>query len=57
MQSLTQNINDQLERLLSQLSDLEELKAELTEQEYEEMKQETLDQITDFEKFLETNKA
>lgn len=42
MQSLTKNIEEQLARLLSQLSDLEELKEELSEEEYEELKAETL---------------
>ena len=55
--ALTKNINDQLERLLSQLSDLEELKEDLTDEEYAEMKADTLAQIEEFEKFLEKNKA
>lgn len=57
MQSLTQNINDQLARLLSQLSDLEELKEDLSQEEYDDLKKETLEQIEDFEKFLKTNRA
>ena len=40
--ALTKNINDQLERLLSQLSDLEELEEDLTDEEYAEMKADTL---------------
>ena len=55
--ALTKNINDQLERLLSQLSDLEELKDDLTDEEYADMKKDTLEQITEFEKFLEKNKS
>ena len=41
---------------MSQLSDLDELKEELSEEEYQELKKETLDQITEFEAFLEKNK-
>ena len=36
---LRQNIEDQLERLLSQLEDIEGLKEELSAEEYETMKQ------------------
>ena len=38
MDSLKKNINDQLERLLSQLNDLEEVKNDVTPEEYEELK-------------------
>ena len=44
-----------MERLLSQLSDLEELKDDLTQEEYDEMKKDTLQGITEFEQFLEQN--
>ena len=53
---LQKNITEQLDRLMSQLSDLDELKEELSEEEYQELKKETLDQITEFEAFLEKNK-
>ena len=42
MDSLKKNINDQLERLLSQLNDLEEVKNDVSAEEYEEMKADTL---------------
>lgn len=40
---LTKNIKDQLDRLLSQLSDLEEIKGDssISPEEYNEIKQET----------------
>jgi hypothetical protein len=50
--ALRQNVESQLERLLSQLEDLEELRADLTEDEYEETKQETLSQLAEFEASL-----
>ena len=52
MDSLKKNINDQLERLLSQLSDLEEVKNDVSAEEYEELKGDTLKQIGEFESFL-----
>ena len=44
MESLKANINNQLERLLSQMSDLEEVKNDesITPEEYEELKADTL---------------
>ena len=42
MEALGKNIQDQLDRLLSQLSDLDELKEELSDEEYKELKDETL---------------
>jgi len=50
---LRANIQDQLNRLLTQLEDLEELKDEFTEDEYNETKAETLDQLREFQAFLE----
>ena len=50
--ALKKNINDQLERLLSQLNDLEEVKEEVSAEEYEEMKADTIKQIQEFESFL-----
>ena len=54
MDSLKKNINDQLERLLSQMTDLEEVKADesFSPEEYEELKADTLKQIQEFENFL-----
>ena len=42
----------QLERLVSQLSDLESIKNDLDSEEYEDAKSETLDQLQEFEKSL-----
>ena len=53
---LTKNITETLDRLLTQLKDLDELKEDLEEDEYEEMKKDTLQQIQEFEVFLEKNK-
>ena len=53
---LQKNITEQLDRLMSQLSDLDELKDELSQEEYEELKTETLGQIQEFEAFLDKNK-
>lgn len=52
MDSLKKNIDSQLERLLSQLNDLEEVQNDLSPEEYEEMKSDTLRQIEEFEGFL-----
>lgn len=52
-EALKKNINDQLERLLSQLQDLEELKQDLSAEEAESMKQDTLAQLTEFKQSLE----
>ena len=54
MESLKANINNQLERLLSQMNDLEEVKNDesFSPEEYEELKTDTLKQIQEFENFL-----
>ena len=54
MDSLKKNIDTQLDRLLSQLSDLEEIKNDdsFSPAEYEELKADTLKQIQEFESFL-----
>lgn len=54
---LLQNIQDQLNRLISQLSDLEEMKADLDEDEYTSTKTETLQQLKEFEKSLQKTLA
>jgi hypothetical protein len=50
---LRQQINDQLGRLLTQLEDLEALKDEFDADEYEETKTETVEQLRDFQAFLD----
>lgn len=54
---LRENIESQLTRLLTQLQDLEELRAELDQAEYDSMKQETLAEMRDFEAQLERWKS
>jgi len=51
-QILRENINDQLNRLFTQLEDLEELKEEFSAAEYAETRSETLNQLSDFQAFL-----
>ena len=48
------NIQQQLERLLSQLSDIEEVQNsdEISPEELQELKEDTQNQITEFERFL-----
>ena len=50
--ALRANVESQLERLLSQLEDLEELRSELTDEEYEETRSETLTQLREFQTSL-----
>ena len=54
---LLQNIQDQLNRLITQLADLEEMKADLDEDEYTSTKTETLQQLKEFEKSLQKTLA
>lgn len=54
---LLQNIQDQLNRLISQLSDLEEMKADLDEDEYTSTKADTLQQLKEFERSLQKTLA
>ncbi|XP_065196136.1 protein LZIC-like [Sycon ciliatum] len=49
---LKSNMEEQLDRLVAQLSDLEEAREDLDEDEYAETKQETLDQLKEFEQSL-----
>eukprot|EP00049_Salpingoeca_infusionum_P003519 m.67431 g.67431 ORF g.67431 m.67431 type:complete len:189 (-) comp12162_c0_seq1:184-750(-) len=51
-EKLKQNLTDQLDRLMVQLKDLEELREELDEEEYEETKRETIDQLKEFQDSL-----
>lgn len=45
---LKQNLEEQLDRLMQQLQDLEECREELDVDEYEETKKETLEQLSEF---------
>jgi hypothetical protein len=49
---LRTNIQDQLNRLVSQLEDLEEMKDEMDPDEYNETKEQTIDQMKEFQAFL-----
>ncbi|XP_076033872.1 protein LZIC-like [Oratosquilla oratoria] len=49
---LRKQLEEQLDRLVAQLSDLEECKAELEPEEYEDVKKDTLEQLTEFEASL-----
>uniref|UniRef100_A0A0B6Y8Z4 Beta-catenin-interacting ICAT domain-containing protein n=1 Tax=Arion vulgaris TaxID=1028688 RepID=A0A0B6Y8Z4_9EUPU len=46
---LKQNLEEQLDRLMQQLTDLEECKADLEPEEYEETKNETVEQLKEFQ--------
>lgn len=56
-QALTQRVEEQLNRLLTQLRDLEENKELLDEAEYTSMKEDTLQQMREFETQLERWKS
>ena len=47
--TLKENAHEQLDRLVAQLSDLEESKHDLGEDEYNEVRQETLEQLKEFQ--------
>jgi len=49
---LKSNIENQLNRLLTQLDDLEVMRDELDAEEYESTRKETLDQMREFENYL-----
>jgi len=49
---LRARLESQLDRLLEQLSDLEKDRADLGEEEYSEMRQDTLEQVGEFEASL-----
>eukprot|EP01156_Anaeramoeba_ignava_P008310 Anaeramoba_ignava/a357988_170.p1 GENE.a357988_170~~a357988_170.p1 ORF type:complete len:202 (+),score=88.31 a357988_170:27-608(+) len=51
-EKLKKNIEDQLNRLLNQLQDLEELKEDLDQDEYESTKNETIEQMKEFQTSL-----
>ncbi|XP_013384806.1 protein LZIC-like [Lingula anatina] len=50
---LKQNLEEQLDRLIQQLKDLEECKEDLDADEYEETKNDTIEQLKDFQDSLE----
>ncbi|XP_031554463.1 protein LZIC-like [Actinia tenebrosa] len=50
---LKKNLEDQLDRLVAQLTDLEECREDLDEDEYEETKKETLEQMKEFKTSLD----
>ncbi|XP_062591858.1 protein LZIC-like [Saccostrea cucullata] len=52
-EKLKSNLEEQLDRLVQQLADLEEAKEDLDAEEYEETKQETMDQLTEFKESLD----
>lgn len=52
-QKLKQNLEEQLDRLVAQLADLEECKEDLDEDEYEETKKETVEQLKEFKDTLD----
>jgi hypothetical protein len=54
---LRENIEGQLNRLLTQLQDLEEMKSELDADEYESSRKETMDQLKEFESSLQKHIA
>jgi hypothetical protein len=49
---LVRNVEDQLNRLLTQLSDLEEMESEMDKAEYEASKKDTIEQLKEFEETL-----
>lgn len=50
---LKSNLEEQLERLMQQLTDLEELRDDLEPEEYEETKKETIEQLKEFKESLD----
>lgn len=55
LETLRANISSQIQRLFDQLEDLELLKDELTEQEYNDERQSTIGELQDFEAFLQNS--
>eukprot|EP00794_Sanderia_malayensis_P015294 gene15294-16871_t len=49
---LKSNLEEQLDRLVAQLADLEECREDLDDEEYEETKTETLEQLKEFQQTL-----
>ncbi|XP_030838202.1 protein LZIC [Strongylocentrotus purpuratus] len=50
---LKQNLQEQLDRLVNQLCDLEEVREDLDDDEYEETKRDTMEQLEEFNNSLE----
>ncbi|XP_060593619.1 protein LZIC-like [Ruditapes philippinarum] len=50
---LKSNLEEQLERLMQQLTDLEELKEDLDDEEYEDTKNDTIEQLKEFKESLD----
>ncbi|EGD73186.1 LZIC protein [Salpingoeca rosetta] len=50
--ALKKNLEEQLDRLMVQLRDLEELREDLDDDEYEETKQDTIEQLKEFQESL-----
>ncbi|XP_003746888.1 protein LZIC [Galendromus occidentalis] len=50
---LQKKLEEQLERLVDQLADLEQEKSELSEEEYNDMKQDTVEQLKEFQASLD----
>ena len=50
---LKAQVEEQLDRLLTQLQDCEDMKEELEEEEYQQTKRETLEQLQEFEASLQ----
>ena len=53
---LRKNLHAQLERLVDQLTDLDQNKDDMDENEYNEARQDTVDQLEEFNKSLEKMK-
>ena len=56
-QALRQRVNEQLTRLMNQLKDLEENRDALDDEEYTSMREDTLQQMSEFEELLERQKS
>jgi len=53
MSKLEQNLQNQCDRLLEQLSDIEATRCEMHEAEYQEFRQDTMEQLAEFSGSLE----
>ena len=54
---LRNNLHTQLDRLLDQLTDLDQIRGDMEATEYDEARQDTVDQLEDFSKSLEKMKS
>ena len=55
--ALRNNLHAQLDRLLEQLTDLDQIKGDMDADEYNEARQDTVDQLEEFSKSLEKMKS